>query len=211
MVLGRKQFGEKHERSVILALFLFIAAFAITMVAALVMGAQLMVGNWDFLTTYIYIVVAGGVLGVLSNVLLVYHLQDDNGKKLVLVALVVGIAVQGATAYMMAPVMQDMADAFEELEDEDGEVKAEEITDEMGRMEEDLAPMALYGLPGSILFLIAFILPYLRIDRGELKPEQPQYPAHDPSATYPCPKCGNSMQYHTEEKKWYCRLCRKYF
>ena len=57
----------------------------------------------------------------------------------------------------------------------------------------------------SILFLIAFVIAYSRIHRGELVP----FPSGRDSHAYPCPECGKPLDWRPLERKPWCGNCRK--
>jgi WD40 repeat protein len=38
----------------------------------------------------------------------------------------------------------------------------------------------------------------------------PSYEAQPPPLTYPCPNCGQPLEYYPEYQKWYCENCKEY-
>ena len=86
VILGREAFGPAHDRNVILSIILFIVGIAVTIVGAIIVfvGAiALQVGNPSGIVlpaALLSVILVGGAITGLSEVLFTYALQKENGR-----------------------------------------------------------------------------------------------------------------------------------
>jgi len=86
VILGREAFGPAHDRNVILSIILFIVGIAVSIVGVIIVifGAiALQAGNPSGIVlpaALLSVILAGGAITGLSEVLLTYALQKENGR-----------------------------------------------------------------------------------------------------------------------------------
>ncbi len=86
VILGREAFGPAHDRNVILSIILFIVGIAATIVGVIIVfiGAiALQAGNPNgpvLPAALLSVIIVGGAITGLSEVLFTYALQKDNGR-----------------------------------------------------------------------------------------------------------------------------------
>lgn len=206
LIIGRKEFGEKHSKFVIYALILFILAFVIpTIVIAGVTFSyvtQSMGGNADpsFIQNIFFIIPLASIIGGLAYVFLLYELENKIGR----MVLFAGFAVYIITSVVIA---LSIGSAFEEtLGSIDFEntntLESSTITNEFTQK---ISSTGLYGIANGVLMLIALIIPYNRITSGELVPVLPATQTGEPERR--CPNCGRPIPMDAN----ICPYCSKKF
>jgi MFS family permease len=185
MVIGRNEFGERHARFVIWAFVTFIIGFVIVIAGAVVIayggvesisyeGTREPEINYTILSKYmrtgLITIIIGTIIIAIGQVLLVYDLEHELGKKLLILAACISIVISGMTySYINTRYQKFVADVMA-TEDE------QEFEGAFKRFERDTNKVQAFSVIGAILFLVAYIIPYMRIVRGELQPTLPTPP-----------------------------------
>jgi hypothetical protein len=196
MFIGRKEFGERHAKFVVFALIAFIIGLVIVILGAVIIAigtvssAIASEGEIDYealgrsMGTGFTIIVIGGIVFAIGEVLLVYDLESEIGKRLLVLAAIASIVASVAVLALITDKFGDFVRALEKTEEE------QEMKRELQKFERESNAIQAFGLIGTFLFLIAYIIPYMRIARGELraivKPEglYPGYPSYPPTQPY---------------------------
>jgi len=215
MAIGRKEFGEKHQKFVIYAIIIFIITFIVT---AIIIGILIFAMlssidvsdsavNVDFspIKNIFLIAPIAAVLGGITNILLVHELEDQKGKNILYIAFIVTLITSFYVAFIGMQIADEMIDdldvIIDEIERDSGYYSTSEVTekfeDKTVEFQRDLSKVGAIGLIGETLYLIAFIIPYNRIKSGELAPELPSYQKRCmtcgrvvPSDSVVCAYCG---------------------
>lgn len=194
MLVGRKDFGEKHAQFVIYSLVAIIIGVIIAIVGGIISAIGAIAGgfgNVDPETSIDYAAMArgirsglifssiGGIIITIGAVLLVYCLENELGKKVLFIALIVTIIVSIVTVIYLYSALEELADRLEKTPEDEQEDEFVEGFSEMNWINS-------LGIIGSLLLIIGFFIPYNRIKKGELKPIAPPPPAYG-MPPYPAP------------------------
>jgi MFS family permease len=201
MLVGRKEFGEEHHKFVKYAFVAFVLGIIIIIIGTILMVAGAISaameagvdGEEDIdysliaegMTTGLIVIQVGGIVILIGEVLLVYKLENDLGRNILHLALVIGIIVSIVSTYLISQAMSELMDELDKTPEEEHE----EVFDDFSQRTNVIGGL---GLISSVLLLIGYIIPYQRIKKGELKPVtfptgpygQPPYPPPYPG-TYP--------------------------
>ncbi len=184
MLMGRKEFGEEHAKFVMYSLILFIVGIIIVIVGVSISvfaGLAESMDNMDTVSTIDYAELArgmgrgaifsgiGGIVVTVGAILLVYALENDFGKRILILALIVSIVISIISVIYLYSAFEELADRLEDTPPEDQE---DEFYEGMG--ETDM--IQGLGIISSLVLLIGYFIPYDRIKKGELKPIPPPSP-----------------------------------
>jgi hypothetical protein len=195
---GRKEFGEKHRQFVTYGLVAIVIGIVIIIIGFVVIVIGAIAGidiNQDpsqdpvidysemaqGMTTGIVITQIGGVVILIGEILLVFWLQNDMGKKLLYITLIVGIITTIITTFLISALLNDIMQVMDDTPENEQEDVFTDFTADTDRIN-------AIGLIPSFLLLIAFYLPYDRIKKGELKPIVPPPPFAPPPGYVPGPQ-----------------------
>ena len=188
MFLGRKEYGEKHRKYVIIAgiIFLISIIFAVLLVVGLVISMFSMASEIQFEQTvdlsffsYFFLIIPiGAFLNSLFMFFLLYNLEDDIGKKFLISGIIIAMVV---TIFLSFVTFQIANDWIIYAEDSINEMIKDpphfsftaesEIQDIFNRFTSDISSINLIGIIPNVFYLIAIYIPYKRIKSGELKPK----------------------------------------
>lgn len=189
VILGRKPFGAKHSRNVIVSLVMYIVGiiayivFVIAAVlaslgnylgtptdpAALVAAAESAINS--ALLGSIVLAVALGI----ANILFIIELQNPMGRIVLFAAFGASVAISVATYFVVSPLL---ATAFAGLTDPN------EIAAAAASLEAQIATIGYLGVISAALYAVADYIAWSRINRGEIPapPAQPPAPGMAPPA-----------------------------
>lgn len=201
MLIGRKEFGGQHAQFVIYALVTLIIGVIIVIIGSVIITIATIAGGLgtiepdtgpDYATMARAIVSGlifsevGGVVLTIGAILLVYSLENEIGRRILILALVASIIISIVTMIFVSSALEELAQRLEDTPEEEQEEEFNEGVAEIG---------VINGLDviGMLILLIGFIIPYNRIKKGELKPMapppqpygMPQYPPAYPYQPYP--------------------------
>ncbi len=190
MFSGRNEFGDKHKTfvtyglvAIVIGIVIIIIGFAVIVIGALA-GIDLTTDPSqdpviDYsemaqgMTTGIVITQIGGVVILIGEILLVFWLHNDMGKKLLYITLIVGIITTVITTFLISALLNDIMQVMEDTPENEQEDVFLDFSADTNRIN-------AIGMIPSFLLLIAFYLPYDRIKKGELKPVAPPPPVYPP-------------------------------
>ena len=183
MIVGRKEFGEKHSKFVIYALVLFIISFIVTLIfvvmIALAIYSAATSSSFSFaelspLKNIFLMVPIVAVIGGFFNIFLVYELEDRNGKNILFLAFVVTVIVSFYIAIVGAQITDEWVNSFNQEQQADSSYlssySTSDIEEKINDLQKDISKIGAIGIIGQLIYLIAFIIPYRRIKSGELSP-----------------------------------------
>ena len=200
MLLSRTEFGEEHAKFVIYSIIAFVIGFIIVIIGTVISAIGMIsggLGGVDPDANIDYVAMArgmkagmmvsevGGILFTIGAILLVFHLENDIGKKVLFLALIVSIIISIVAMIYISSALDELADKLEDTPEEDRE---EEFTEGLSE------PSLIGGLDviGLAILMIGYIIPYNRIKKGELRPKtpppaygMPPYPPSYPYQPYP--------------------------
>ena len=172
MVVGRKEYGDRHGRFVIYALAVFLVSIAFYVIYTVYTGIMVYIavyeGNVDLsgIKNIIYLIPFAAILGGLVNVFLLHELENRNGRIILYAAFLVTIFTSIMVAVMATPFMDALIVKMEStIDDQPLSLFANELTTEL---EKGLSQLNIYGVVNNLMFLVAAIIPYRRIKSGEL-------------------------------------------
>ena len=206
LILGRKEFGEKHRKFVIYAIILFILAIVIPgiIVGAVVFSyvSQGINGSMDssLIQNIFLIIPVAAILGGLSYVFLLFELEDKTGRMVLLAAFAVTIITSVVLALSIGSAFEETLGSID-LET----ASQEEISTITSEFSQKISNSGLYGLANGALMLIALIIPYKRITSGELVPVSTA--TKSGASDRICPNCGQSIPFDANV----CPHCSKKF
>lgn len=196
IIIGGKEFGERHKKFVIYALILFILSIIIPgiVVAGLLftfISTMSNGGDFNAIQNIFYVIPLASIIGGLAYILLLYELENKIGRYILYSAFVVTIIVSIVLSLNIGAAWNDtLANIdFENISPSDPE-----LTQKMDEFTQQISLTGLYSIPSSILMLIALIIPYKRITSGELVPITAGY-----SKSSKCPNCGWDISPDTGE------------
>ena len=188
LIIGRKEFGERHSKFVIYALILFILSIVIPMIVVAgivftyVTSSMSNGGDLSTMQDIFYIIPLSSIIGGLAYIFLLYELENKIGRYVLFIAIGVSIIISVVLSVNMGTVWNDTLGSidFENISPTDPE-----YTQTMNEFTQGISASGLYAIPNSILLLIALIIPYRRISSGELVPI-----GATSSKSTKCPNCG---------------------
>ena len=204
IVVGRREYGEKHSKLAIYAAVIFVLSIVIAAVFSIMISMINFISNSPTNTNIILLQIPiTSTIGGLVYLFLLYELEDKNGKIVLFLAFI-------ATIIASILITVDMMSLYEELMSAIavGETSFTNIFDYINKM----SRTGIYGIISSGLLLIALILPYNRIKSGELIPTPPKTNSfYGENATVTqdrlCPNCGRIIPFDSK----ICPYCRKKF
>jgi hypothetical protein len=206
LILGRKEFGEKHRKFVIYAIILFILAIVIPgiIVGAVVFSyvSQGINGSMDssLIQNIFLIIPVAAILGGLSYVFLLFELEDKTGRMVLLAAFAVTIITSVVLALSIGSAFEETLGSIDLKT-----ASQEEISTITSEFSQKISNSSLYGIANGALMLIALIIPYKRINSGELVPIFSEKKSG--SSNRVCPNCGQSIPFDAN----ICPYCSKKF
>ncbi|MCL4331928.1 MAG: zinc finger Ran-binding domain-containing protein [Candidatus Thermoplasmatota archaeon] len=180
MILGRNAFGEKHRTSVMLAVLIFI----IGIIAEVVVGIFILSGVFSAInqyrlgnisqsalgsqisgafSSYLIATVALSVFIAISYLLLAWQIEDNLGKRLLMVGYVGLIAVSIATYMLILPDITSFTNSLSTLS------SANQITSAADSLESKINNYKLLGAIPNIIFAVAYYIAYKRVELGQVK------------------------------------------
>ncbi len=199
MLTGRREFGDEHGQSVIYSLIAFVIGFVVIIIGSVIMVIGAMSGvmmggvedEIDYsqmaqgMTQGIIVMQVGQLIFLVGAILLVYKLENDIGRVVLYLALVVSIIVAIISTFILSSALNELMDTMENTPEEEWESEFEDFSRET-------SSISALGAIGTVLIMIGYIIPYNRIKKGELKPITPPPPAYGmppypPPYPYPGP------------------------
>ncbi len=203
MITGRKEFGEKHAQFVGLSIIVIFISIIVAIVGGImsILGSLAgglgqnqtqtdMVIDWaDFamgMSNAVIITEMGGIILTIGAIMLVYNLENELGKRILFLALIASIVIAIGSAMYLSPYYRELSNRLEGMPEEMQEQEFLEGSREASVINS-------LDVIGMVLLVIAYLIPYNRIKKGELKPTplmpypygMPPYPTPYPYQPYP--------------------------
>ena len=194
MVLGRKEFGERHRRFVVYAIILFILAVILPTIgiAASIfayVASSIASNNFDIMSNIAVWIIMAAILSGLSYVFLLYELEDRNGKIVLFSAFILTIIISIFVSINLINIFDETTENIIVQN-----MTTQEITEFTSTLNQEISKTGGYSFISSIFTLIALIIPYRRILSGELVPissiEKNQFEASSKDEDRTCQNCG---------------------
>ena len=186
-LIGRKEFGPKHQKNVINAVIVFlinivmVVVLASAMIYLIVTSALFNDNTGPYPAIFIIISVVSACLGGLTYYYALIELENDHGKTVLYIAIIASIII---SVIVSSFVLGSFGDLYEPVESDVNDFNYSYSQGSNGIE-------FLNALPG-LLFIYAIYIPYKRIRDGELVPQVKQ----SFGSTYPsrmCPNCGRGI------------------
>ena len=189
VILGRKAFGTKHSRNVVIAVVLYVVgfiglfvvaiAFAVALIGSIIPGTMPTVATLEGAVNTLLIggIVVSFITG-LAQVLFTYEIQNQAGRILLFAGMGASIALQIAIFFLISPLIAvAIGNALA-----GGTYNSGPIADLQNRV----TAYSLLGAIANLLWAGAYYLVWSRISRGEI-PGRPATPMYPMPPTYPPP------------------------
>lgn len=211
LIIGRKEFGPKHQKNIIYAIVIFIVGLVI---AGIVGGISVFIsvssslsegGTFDpsGISTFILIsTIIGSITSGIAYMLAFYELEDKKGRMVLYAAFIVSVVIASvigmSTADLMSEVYANM-----------GSDPSSYNFSSAFSMETPISKFTILGAISNAFWALAVYLPYKRIKDGELVPQEidvfksiqkipericPNCNKEIPNDANICPYCGKSFQ-----------------
>jgi hypothetical protein len=209
-LMGRKEFGERHQKNVKNAILFFVmticALSVVVIVAIALMMYSLMTnigspdGTASFATPSLLMVsiilIIGTVLGGLIYYFALIELETKTGKTILIAGIVASVVISIVTAFYLTDMLGEL---FGTLSTNTSEYSYLPYAQNSGKI-------GLFGIIPNLLYLYAIYIPYRRIRDGELVPDM-STADQGPVSNRVCPNCGRQIPFDAR----ICPYCRKDF
>ncbi|UCF11905.1 MAG: zinc ribbon domain-containing protein [Thermoplasmatales archaeon] len=228
MLLGRKEFGEKHRKFIFYAILVFVISIVVSVLLAgiLMFATFTSLGQTsfpsenpsdmvDFFRNSNYITITAitapisAALGGLIWIFGLYQLENKTGRIVLFVAYIIMIVTAIAVAISSKLVFENMINspAFEELLNTSSYSSSAYM--QLYSSFPWVGTTAIVSLVGNalsnVLLIIALYIPYKRITSGELVPISIATKSAEPDRI--CPNCGKAIPFDAN----ICPYCSKKF
>jgi len=174
-----------------------IVSFVISMVVTMISFSSSMGSSTSIDPTFTIIqAVISSIIGGLVYVFLLYHLENENGKKILIAAYVVSIVMSIIIAWSSSSTIGDVVNTGDS-----STITSSNIFSTVS----SVSKTAIFGVIGSILYLIAIYIPYTRITSGGLVPVIST--TQSGGSDRRCPNCGQAIPFDAN----ICPYCSKRF
>lgn len=209
-LVGRKEFGKKHQQFVFYAVIVFIIGIIssaviggigvfISISESIIEGTAI-----NTMGTTISILIStliGSITGGLTYVLALYHLEDEQGKKLLYVAFIISVIIAVLISFLS---MGSINQLLENIPTDGSSMEAFTAFS----FTSTITQYSMLGVISNAFWAIAIYLPYKRIKTGELKPKSTKPLASKQElAERVCPNCNKTIP----NDALHCPYCGKQF
>jgi uncharacterized membrane protein len=208
--MGRKEFGEKHQKNIKNAVIIFVIAFIVIVsviaifIASVIFSTITTISSTDSNTSLaaptsllvIVVSIVGAVLGGLIYYFALIELEDKTGKKILYAGIVTSIAISIVTSFYLAGMFSGL---FSSISTGSRNFSALPFTQSIGKI-------GILGIIPNLLYLYSFYIPYKRIKDGEIVPVVSSVD-QGPLSSRICPNCGRSIPFDANS----CPYCSKDF
>ncbi|UCD13159.1 MAG: hypothetical protein JSW60_06265 [Thermoplasmatales archaeon] len=226
MLIGRKEFGEKHRKFIFYAVLIFIISIVVMVMITVVIafmtfsyvsqtipnGSENMTDvfiNNNFFSTIFLFTPISAALGGLIWVFGLYQLENKNGRMVLFAAFICMVVTAVVVAISSMLFFGDWvnSEAFKELINSSS--YSSSSYSQIFTGSQWIGTTGVYSLIGNtvsnVLLIIAMYIPYKRITSGELIPISP--PTRSDEQNRICPNCGEVIPFDAQ----ICPYCSKQF
>lgn len=206
-LMGRGEFGEKHQKNVKNAVIIFIINIVAVIVLSIVMSfivytsvsssipSSSEINSTPFSIIIVIISIVSSILGALIYYFALIELENEKGKKVLFAGIISSICISIFTSIYLAGMLGEIF----------GSISSINNTTSITFMQ-NTGGIGILGIIPSILFIYAFYIPYKRIKDGELVP-QLETQAYSAYSGRICPNCGRPIPMDAN----ICPYCGKNF
>jgi len=202
IVIGRKEFGEKHQKNTIYAVIVFIVSVVVGVVLSMILSFMTYATTMSSISSSdtisynnmptLIVGVISAILGGVAYYFLLVELEDERGKNVLYAAIASSIAVTAFISYLSSGITIDSSSITSSLN----------YTAEVARY-------GVFSIISAVVLLFAVYIPYRRINDGELVPKEidafitttsapgrvcPNCNREIPTDAKVCPYCGKSFE-----------------
>lgn len=206
-LIGRKEFGKKHQQFVIYAIICIVIGLVISMPISIASTFILRMfaenGGFSGFSSVVLITpsIISAITGGLAYIFALYELEDDTGRKILYFAFVISIIISVIIAFSSLSAIEEIIDVADEI------TSPEDISMLSSSMS-TLTQYSIFAAIISLLWAIAVYIPYKRINDGELVPKSVDI--FEKSSSIPermCPNCNKGIPTDAN----ICPYCGKQF
>lgn len=209
-LVGRKEFGKRHQKFVMYALIILVVGIVITIVVSIAGTFLAISGSFvegvdvdlsGIAPTVFITIITGTVIGGLVQFFALYELENDLGRRVLYITFIVSILVAVFIGYFTMDALTELLQAGS------AETSYTDFTTSYS-YSASIARYASFGIISNILWLIAIYIPYKRIISGDLVPQPLE--SRDKPDSIPervCPNCNQSIPNDAN----HCPYCGKSF
>ncbi len=201
-LMGRKEFGEKHQKNVMNAVLIFVINFVVviiltsaityfTVISMTSSSTENIAGPFSIFL--IIIVIISAILGGLMYYFALIELEDERGKNILLAGIISSIIVSIITSLYLSGILGDFL----------GTISTTSNYSSLG-LSQNVGKISIIGFIPTLFYLYAFYIPYNRIKNGELIP---QVPSQSSVPSRICPNCNKNIP----DDATLCPYCGKRF
>jgi len=207
MILGRKEYNEKHRKFVVISLGLFILSVVLSVIiVAIGFASAFIAKDISPIGNAMYAIPVASVIGGLAYVFLLYELEDKNGKIVLLSAFVLTIMISTFLAINIQPIFEETFGSIIISQD----ISAEEITELSTTFSEKVGELAGYSVIHNLVMLLAMVMAHKRIGSVDLSSgatisDNSFSSTKSGKDEWYCPHCGRSVPSETN----ICPFCGK--
>ena len=189
MILGRKEYTERHRKFVVFSLGLFILSVVSSFVIAVVVFSSAIISkDFSSIGNAMYAVPFSSIIGGLAYVFLLYELEDKNGKIVLISAVILTIIISIFMAINIQSIFEETFGSLTITPDMD----TEEITELFNTFSQKISELSAFSVIHNLVMLLAFFMAYKHIN----------------SADFPSTKLNKSFSPEESVKdEWYCPHC----
>ncbi len=205
-LLGRKEFGEIHQKNVTRAAIVFLINMIVVIILVVIMSFMVysaistssIEGIFGSVTPFIIITtIITAFLGGLMYYFSLIELQDEKGKIILFTAIFVSIAISIVLSFYITGMLGEIF----------GSISTNNISNYSSfALTQNLGKISVIGVIPNLLFIYALYIPYKRIKEGELVPQiWSSETQHIPNRI--CPNCNKNIPFDAN----ICPYCGKRF
>lgn len=206
-LIGKKEFGKKHQQFVIYAIICIVIGLVISIPISIASTFILRMfaenGGFSGFSSAVMITpsIISAITGGLAYIFALYELEDDTGRKILYFAFVISILISVIIAFSSLSAIEEIIDVADEI------TSPEDISMLSSSML-TLTQYSIFAAIISLLWAIAVYIPYKRINDGELVPKSVDI--FEKSSSVPermCPNCNKGIPTDAN----ICPYCGKQF
>ncbi len=189
MILGRKEYTEKHRKFVVISLGLFILSVALSVIIVAVgFSSAIITKDISPIGNAMYAIPISSIFGGLAYVFLLYELEDKNGKIVLISAVILTIMISIFMAINIQSIFEETFGSLIISPD----INTEEITELSNTFSQKVGEISAFSVINNLVMLLAFFMAYRHVN----------------SADFPSAKLNRSFSPEKSVKdEWYCPHC----
>ncbi|MBN2603706.1 MAG: zinc ribbon domain-containing protein [Candidatus Thermoplasmatota archaeon] len=187
MILGRKEYTERHRKFVVISLGLFILSIVLSSII-MVVGIVMALVNNDTapIGNAMYAIPIASIIGGIVYVFLLYELEDKNGKIVLISAVILTVMTSTFLAINIQSVFEQTFGSIN--------ISQEEITELSNTFSQKVSELSAFSIIHNLVMLLAFFMAYKRIDSGDIPSSKiDKSSLQSGKDEWYCPHCGRAV------------------